>query len=706
MADTPTPPDPNAIDASQNALERLSKSLEHVSDVLSHRFGDAVQGAQKQLGLMTEGTLGTEFVFEKLGLATDRATDAFKKFQEQTSKLTDGSTASSQALSVLTLGAIGAGKAFQGIGNLNFENLNSFTDQINTMVDSIGNNTTVLGKLADSLGFIIPASVGKGAKAIGDFIKNTAAGADNAMRAERAYIQLAARTGDLGNLHQMAGDRLKALGDRTLQHTQIINGAMLATNQNKQVMQSYYALLGQVPGALEANVGGQTALTQTTLLAMGTGRDYKDIVDDVHMAIREYSASIPDAIKFTEQISTISEAYKVELQDVEKSLRSTATSFQMFGNVSLGAQNILNSYLGTLREMGLSGAVSTDILTNMTGTIEKMGIAQKSFLSAQTGGPGGLMGAFRVDQMLRQQGGLDKVFEMVRSQLTRQMGGRLVGLDEASQSQQGAAQMTRQITTLQSGPLGQFARSPQEAERIVEMFMKRQQGGAADPKSLESMTKQIDYTARGAEYAKQSASSLSRIEQMMEGTRSIAGFGALGAAQRLTNAADLPGSTPGFMERGQRRGMEALQTIRTGDATGVSLDTLPKAVKEELNEYEEAKKDLMERYDRLKQDIDLAPVGSNTIQDAQTRRRAVAPGTQLRTAASDASTRTVEPTSDTAPGMGAQTGSNSTLTAGPAGSLILHNRIEGLCINCGVEMQGSEQQFSVNTASKTTLRGH
>lgn len=706
MADPPTPPDPNVIDASQNALERMAKSLEHVSDVLSHRFGDAVQGAQKQLGLMTEGTSSTEFIFEKLGLATNNATDAFKKFQEQTSKLTDGTTASAQALSVLTLGAIGAGKAFQTVGNLNFENLNSFTDQINTMVDSIGNNTTVLGKLANSLGFIIPASVGTGAKAIGDFIKNTAAGADNAMRAERAYMQLGAQTGDLGNLHRMAGEALKNLGDRTLQHSEIITGASRATNQNREVVERYYSLLGKVPGALEANVGGQTALTQTTLLALGTGRDYADIIDDVHTAIREYSASIPDAIKFTAQISAISEAYNVELKDVETSLKSTANAFQMFGNVSLGAQNILNNYLGTLKETGLSGAAQTSIITNMTGAIEKMGIAQKSFLSAQTGGPGGLMGAFRVDQMLRTQDGLSKVFEMVRSQLTKQMGGRLVGLDEAAQSQQGAAQMTRQITTLQAGPLGSLARSPQEAERIIEMFMRRQRGGAVDPKSLETMTKQIDYTKLGTEYAKQSSSSLSRIVQMMQGTRATAGFGALGAAQRFTNAADLPGSTPGFMERGQRRGMEAIQTMRTEDSTGVSLDTLPKAVKEELNEYEEAKKDLMERYDRLKQDLDLAPVGSNTIQEAQTRRRAIAPGTQLRTAAADASTRTVEPTVDTAPGMGAQTGSNSTLTAGPAGSLILHNRIEGLCINCGVEMQGSEQQFSVNTASKTTLQGH
>lgn len=697
MADDPTTtpvPDPTKIDASQSALDRIAKSLENVSDVLSRKFGDAVRGAQTQLNSFAFEAMKSGASLNQLGSSLGYSDILIKNFTESLSRMTDGSDDSTKALSLVTLGAIGAGKAF---ASMNFDNLNTFSGQLDVMIDSVSGSESGLNKLANVLGISIPASLKGSTDLIAGFIKNVLAGADNAMRAERAYLGLAARTGDLGKLHEMAGDALHNLSERTLRHTEMLNMSAMATNQDRKVMESYYALLGTVPGALEGTTEAQANLTKTTLLALGTGRDYKDIVDDVHMAIREYSASIPDAIKFTEQISTISEKYNVELQDVDSSLRTTANSFRMFGNVSLGAQNILNGYLGTLRQMGLSGAVSTDILTSMTGQIEKMSIAQKSFLSAQSGGRGGLMGAFQIDNMLREAGGLEKVFEMVRSQLTRQMGGSLVTTAQASQSPQAAAQMTRQIMMLQQGPLGQFARSPQEAERIVEMFIKRQQTGA--PMKVEDLTRQIDYTKLGTEYAKQSATGISRMVTIMQSDRARAGFGSLGMMEGFTGARTTPGTVPTSMQRGMLRGTQEADALKRNNATEMSVNKISEVTQNAMGELEDLSSDLRDYLGGGE------PPPSTSIQTHQSGRTMATPGSQLGIAAAISSSRAAPIQSniaDTSPIT--TTATANTNTSG--GSLTIHNRVDGLCINCGVEMMGSEQSFSVNTAAKTQLRGH
>lgn len=698
MADDPTTtsvPDPSKIDASQSALDRIAKSLENVSDVLSRKFGDAVRGAQTQLNSFAFEAMKSGANLNQLGSSLGYSDTLIKNFTESISRMTDSSDESTTALSLVTLGAIGAGKAF---ASMNFDNLNTFSGQLDVMIDRISGSESGLNKLANVLGISIPASLKGNAGLIAGFIKNVLEGADNAMRAERAYVGLAARTGDLGKLHEMAGDALHNLSERTLRHTEMLNMSAMATNQDRKVMESYYALLGTVPGALEGTTDAQSNLTKTTLLALGTGRDYKDIIDDVHMAIREYSASIPDAIRFTEQISTISEKYNVELQDVDSSLRTTANSFRMFGNVSLGAQNILNGYLGTLRQMGLSGAVSTDILTSMTGQIEKMSIAQKSFLSAQSGGRGGLMGAFQIDNMLREAGGLEKVFEMVRSQLTRQMGGSLVTTAQAAQSPQAAAQMTRQIMTLQQGPLGQFARSPQEAERIVEMFIKRQQTGA--PMKVEDLTRQIDYTKLGTEYAKQSATGISRMVTIMQSASARAGFGSLGMMEGFTGARTTPGTAPTWMQRGMRQGTQEADALRRNDTTEMSVNKISEVTQNAMGELEDLSGDLRDYLGGGE------PPPSTSIQMHQSGRAMATPGSQLGIAAAISSSRAVTTQSGGEAGTNPITTTTTADINAPGGSLTIHNRVDGLCINCGVEMMGSEQSFSVNTAAKTQLRGH
>jgi hypothetical protein len=274
-----------------------------------------------------------------------------------------------------------------------------------------------------------------------------------------------------------------------------------------------------------------------------------------------------------------------------------------------------------------------------------------------------------------------------------------VTTEEAEKSQQGGAQQARQNILLRQGPLGQFARSDQEAERIVEMFIKRQQTGA--PMKLEDLDKQIDYTKQGTEYAKQTASGVSRLVNITQAARARAGFGSLGLMEGYTGANTLPGTTPNWMQRGIRQGAKEAGALERNDATEMNVNKISEATQNSMDDFGDLIgdfRDSMSEGSTAKLSLDPTSVLS-----AHAQRGMPTPGFQLGTAAGVVSARTPSVAADSPVTTAAST---STATTSPSGDITIHNKVEGLCLNCGVEMMGSEQSFSVNTAGKTQLRGH
>ncbi|CAM6003620.1 unnamed protein product [Sphagnum balticum] len=232
-----------------------------------------------------------------------------------------------------------------------------------------------------------------------------------------------------------------------------------ATGIHNPQVEKYYSILGQVPGALDANVrGGKgvnetvSMLTATMQYAAGSGRKFEDITKDLTAAFKSYNLTGEDALQFTAQIGELANKFGVPLSDMENSLIATADAFKMYGNEAKGAAAIMNQYLGALESTGLSGSAAVDVVNNMTAGIGKLSIAQKSFISSQTGGAGGLMGGFQIEKLMR-EGHMDQVMDKVKSTLTRQFG-QIRTLQEASTNPQAAAQFEKQILMLRQGPLG------------------------------------------------------------------------------------------------------------------------------------------------------------------------------------------------------------------------------------------------------------
>ena len=557
-------------------------------------FGDAAHAAKDMLG-------GLYDQLNKVGINLN-----------VNQRLTEGQ---STAFGLLTTSVLGARKAFDTLNGVDNTRLNTFTKQwtdlqqilqnspgVKTAKDALiatANALKSLGLPADE----IAQKMSQGAMALGAYAAAFFESADNALRLQNSIVQLASKSGSLNDVLKVAGPNLNNINQLTLAYQKAVNDASTATDVSADMMEQYYAQLAVIPKAMDAMVksaGDSTKnvslLTAATQYSIGSGREYRDVVEDLRTALRDYNISGEEALQFTARMGEISNKFNLELSDVKSALSSTAENFKIFGNEAEGAARMMNQYLGALESTGLSGSAAIGVVQEMTSGIKNLDIAQKSFLSSQTGGPGGLMGAFQIEKMLR-EGKLDQVMDKVKSTLTKQFG-QIVTLDEASKSPQAAAQMTRQIAKRQ-GPLGSFAKDDQTAMRLLEGMRNQQKGVAGAIVTDLSKNGSQDIMKTGVEFQKKSHTELIHIRQLIQNTQGIAGVTNLTAAQRSFTAGVgshlREGEFAGQFRRDMSRDMQkagvssgqTAQDLKTGLAIGQlpSRQTVGRASADMLKEF-------------------------------------------------------------------------------------------------------------------------
>lgn len=496
-----------------------------------------------------------------LNKLTSGATDYFNKFETQLSNagvsidnLGTSTANTATKIAAITTIAMGASDAFKNMGDVDTSGMNlmskQYTDLINIMAGGKNGISEMTGLLASFGRAITPDIIAGGVGAVADFAKNAmgniVAAADNSIKLQTALIQLSAKTGDLGPVLNAAGDDLENMNAILASQENIIAQNIKTTGLSREQIESYYLSLGKVPGALSATIKQSkeaddvtSMLTATTRIAASTGMSHKEIVDSLSNSYNKYSTTGEQALTFVARMSEISQNYNIQLSDVQKALTDSANAFASYGaagenagRMLEGTANIMNNYVDALKQSGLSGTQATNVISEMTGQLSKLDIAQKSYLSSQTGGPGGLMGAFQIEKMMK-EGKVDDVMEKVRETLMKQFG-KIISLDEAAGSQQAAAQLTKQMMMIKQGPLGQFARSDQDALRILEAFDKRV-SGAASIRDLSSTIVQ-DKMSLGMKFQETTATEAGRIRGLMEAARSQSNAPILGTLQQATGA--------------------------------------------------------------------------------------------------------------------------------------------------------------------------
>lgn len=539
-------------------------------------MGDAAAGAADKFDHLNDVAQRTQSNLNGLNRFADMTQSIFSRIDSEIKKVgvslnVSGSLTSRQTeqFSLLSTAVLGSRVAFEGLGGINSSGLNTFTGQVNDLFSILSSKGTAPELVASAaikmknslLSMGAPTNdvnkaFGSGVEVLTAYARHFLNSADNALRLQNAVIGLAGRTGELNEVFRLSGPNLNNINALLEKHSKIMSDAAMATGAPIKQVEAYYGQLGTIPGALSSIVGSSgnadkslSMLTATMKVAAGTGRSVEEVTQDMRTAFRDYGITGESAIKFSTRISEVTNNLGIELDVVKAALTDTANTFKMFAGtqeqaarMSEGFAKTLNSYSQALMSTGMNGNQAVDVIQNMTKQIGNLSIAQKSFLSSQTGGPGGLMGAFQIDKMMR-EGKVDEVFEKVRQQMMKQFG-TLVTVDEAAKSPAAAAQMTRQMQMLKQGPLGQFARNDVEAERILEGFKARNEGrvsekGLSDKIVQESMDK-------GTSIQEKSFTVLNEINANLEGIRMNANIGNLGMAQKSLTAGMGVGSVGGL----------------------------------------------------------------------------------------------------------------------------------------------------------------
>ena len=467
-------------------IDNLISSNSKLNDTISNTE-KATDSVSKSFSLFNNITESASYYLNQL-------TTSFGNVQDQVNKYNNLTREQANLSALAIAGITGIESRFN---NLNFDSskFTLFKDDVNNFVKTLSESNLGEGvKFIDQLfGGSAPDDVknkiGKaletGATAAVDVVKGIisdfANATDNTQKLTQAFYQMSAATGNLNSLQGATGPNFENLNNLIATQSRAMDKLSADYKIAPEVVEKYYSLVAKIPGALQETIQGYdgassrlTFMQGAFLQSMGSGRDFDDVLKDIHQSIRTYGGGLQEAIDLTARISELSNNYKVELNDVKNYILSTADSFKFFGNEMEGSSRLFNTYFDAFEKTGLSKASSVEMINNMTGGIERLTIAQKAFLSSQTGGIGGLAGAFEIEKELR-EGNIDKVFDRVRETLKKQMG-EIVSLEEASVSQEAASRLTKQIAMVKEGPLGQFAKTDQQALRLLEAFDKQEKG--------------------------------------------------------------------------------------------------------------------------------------------------------------------------------------------------------------------------------------
>jgi len=568
MADPPVTPEQVALtEQATNANEKYTTSL--------IGMGAEAETARQQLDNFSGVMKMARNVFEGF----ESKLNNFGLSIRQTGALTEQQT---EQFGLLTTAVFGTRKAFDSLQGVDSsKTLATFGDQVGYLVNTLknsGGGISEIAKLAESaFGVVMPDAAKKSVQAATNFLGSLATSADNALRLQNAVVQLAARTGMLDEIYKKAGPNLENINSILASQQNAMAQSMKATGLNEKQIEDWYSALGTIPGALNATVTAgsgvdksMSMLTATIKAATGTGRQQADVIKDMHDSYKSLGLTGENALKFTLRFSEISNAFNIDLEDVQSNLKGVVGELSHFADagdkaakMSEGLARVMKSYIGGLMDAGMTGRDAAEAAGLLEKSVGKLTIAQKGFISAQTGGPGGLLGGMQIDKMLR-SGDFEGVMKKQMETMKKLMGGPIMTLDEVK-TEADASRMQKQVQMMQQGPLGSMIKSPQDAYKMFDMMRGTRAGEktAAGQEFKENIIK--DSIDKGTKWEEKSYTQFTVMRNHLEAIRRSAETSNLSFLQKA-GTASAGVNTAGKLTPEQRAAAQGLQTTMTEGA--------------------------------------------------------------------------------------------------------------------------------------------
>lgn len=348
--------------------------------------------------------------------------------------------------------------------------------------DAAAGANTQISQMLETTLKLVGADLSSKGKGIAGLLSANAERADFAKNFETGFLMAATASGEFSKSIKNIGEDFSGLSQKTESYSHLVTAVGDASGLSSAKVGEYAAMLRKIPGALD-NFGGKSDKTVKDMhyldaaikVSMGTGQSFETVIQDLAFSFDNFGTVGKTALEEVARMQRVSDAVGLPMSQMRQYTQASAKEFKLLGDNTQGAIDIMARFGPAFRESGMGPAAIQEVVQGITQGIGKMGTAQKAFLSAQSGGSGGLQGAFQIDLAL-QQGKLGEVYKKIEDNLKKQFGGNVVTLEQAAGNAQAAGQYQKQIQFLRSPAMGGIAQDQQSAMRILEAFSKGKGG--------------------------------------------------------------------------------------------------------------------------------------------------------------------------------------------------------------------------------------
>jgi len=534
MADPPVTPLPTASDT-----DKVEKNTQALNDNTASGNSNA-ESLKKQAD--------AAFIAEKARIDYAKTLAITTNAQLNDILLSDRSVL---AFDLVSQAVMGAGTAYNKFDDA-MKNTQSFSTQVDSMLRLVKTGSIVGGSLetvAKAMG-LPAAAISKGGTVLETLIRQTAAGADQSLKLQMGFVGMMGATGGLPLLFDKAGGSLENLNAMMATQQEGIVQLAGATGLTTAQITPFYKMMGEsIPGAL----GESASLTEKSArqfddlkgamqLASGTGRDTTAIITDMKSAWDHYGLSGEKARQFTSRMSELSGKFGINLEYTSKFIKDNASAFERISTKADNGANSFNRWFTALKGTGVSAKVASEMIGEMEKKMSTLTVAQKAFLSAQSGGIGGLRGAAQIEGLLK-EGKTDEIMAMAEKAIKKQFGGKIVDLADAQKSEQAAGEFFKQKQMLQSGAFGGLAKNDQTAARLLEAM----KAGTSTKDALSPDGALSASMKSGEELQKTSNTILTSLENIAQRQLAVSSGTSLAEIQKIAGGENLAKNIKGGM---------------------------------------------------------------------------------------------------------------------------------------------------------------
>ena len=450
-----------------NELETTLEKLAGIPTLLSgadnslNKVTDSANSANRSLDITHKTSVNLINSIQQFGQ------DSLKTFQalsnsshESIDSLGDVNTGLTTIVSTVGLLTLGGGSAFSSLNDSAKYTTSNISNTLNPVLEAaiklLGGGNSALANNIKQLGDV-------GFKAV-DSINNL----------ETSLLALHGSSGSLTKILEQTGSTQSNLTKLTDEYTASIARTAQKTGSSVSSVIEYSKEIMKIPGlydsVIKTPLGENLSFTEAAMkLTRGTTQDFGATLDIAKEQMLNFGDSVNSPLELISRMFNVTQSLGIPFSNVQSQIKNVSEQFKFLGDNTQGALTIFESLGEGLKKSKLGPAAMTEIVNDVVNSVGKLDIAQKSFLSSQSGGAGGLQGGYQIDQLLS-EGKIDEVYKKIQASLKQEFGGKITTLKEGASDAGSAQQLTKEVAFLTQGPFGQIVKDAPEAYKLLEGF--------------------------------------------------------------------------------------------------------------------------------------------------------------------------------------------------------------------------------------------